>query len=83
MRRILLFSALFLSIGAASQAFALEGGFSKGPDGSGRRAEQTNSCADTKSRCLQNLGPWTRYPSQRSQCVISYDQCLSRQDGRL
>ncbi|MCW2273824.1 hypothetical protein GJ654_08470 [Rhodoblastus acidophilus] len=73
-RAHLLLSALFL--GSVSQAFALEGGFPMG--GRQSRAEQVAYCAQSKSDCLQNVGPFTRYPSQRAQCVIRYDQCLNR-----
>lgn len=76
LRARLLLSALLL--GSASQALALESGVPMGNGGRSSRAEHVAYCSQTKSDCLQNVGPYTRYPSQRAQCVIRYDQCLNR-----
>ncbi|MCW2286201.1 hypothetical protein M2323_004061 [Rhodoblastus acidophilus] len=76
MRARLLLSVLLF--GSASQAFALESGVPMGNGGRASRAQQVAYCAQTKSDCLENVGPYTRYPSQRAQCLIRYDQCLNR-----
>lgn len=40
------------------------------------RQQHANYCADRRFRCLQDVGPQTRFPSLRAQCVIRSDQCL-------
>lgn len=77
MRAIFLLSAALL-IGNTSQAFAEIGGLPIGLDQRQSRAEHVGYCGREKYHCLENVGRWTRFPSQRTQCVIRYDQCLNR-----
>jgi len=78
MRAVLALSLMVLLAAGASPARALEGAFPVGLSDNSSQAQRSNSCAQTRSQCLQNVGPWTRYPSQRAQCAIRYDQCAGR-----